>query len=183
MQLQFCFTKLNPTSRMDVMSSRISSFDHIFFSIPDVAARKRQQWLDESLIFFTCTILEISKVVDLCSSACIHNKPMLYETYASIAGALSVCCAKWIAKSGEGTDCMTEFSSKQFCWFPGWSADKNNQDFVQPLVVFHYRYSNFCYCEHILLWTENSTGISTLPNSKICSEFTSILEVLQIKFM
>ena len=100
MQLQFCYTKLNPTSRIDVMSLRISRcMSNTYFFNRRCCCTETPQMTGWKFDIFTCTIMEISKIVDLCSNAHIHNKPMLYETYASIAGALSVWCAKWIAKS------------------------------------------------------------------------------------
>ena len=53
----------------------------------------------------------------------------------------SVCCAKWTVSMSRVYIAWQNFV--QLCWFSGWSAGKNNPDFVQPLAVF--RYSNIYY--------------------------------------
>ena len=80
-----------------------------------VALRNSYQRLDEILIFFFSV-----------SNAHTYNKCLLCEMCASIASAqaYSVRCASWIAFNVEGIYCMTEFSCKHLCWFPGWSAGK-----------------------------------------------------------
>ena len=51
-----------------------------------------------------------------------------------------VLCELDCVKCRRCINCMTIFLKTTF----GWSAGKNNSDFIQPLMAF--RYSNICYC-------------------------------------
>ena len=86
-------------------------------------------------------------------SGILFHKKTLSKTQAFMT---SVCCMThaqleqgrrhYVVRTGlrrVSRAYMTEFSWKQLCRFPGWSADENNPDFFYPLAVFCY--INFCY--------------------------------------
>ena len=90
--------------------------------IADVALRKGRQQLVEILIFFTCTLLEISKVVfpsirhTFITSVCCVNA-LIYSKRTS------ACCANWIVSSVTGIYCMPEF------------LENNSPDFLDEVGV------------------------------------------------
>ena len=57
------YVKITKLSRGDFWTNLWWMVSHITGLIADVAIRKHQQQLNEILIFFTSTILEISKIV------------------------------------------------------------------------------------------------------------------------
>ena len=72
------------------------------------------------------------------SNTRIYNKRKMYKTSASSNKRESVCCVNWIASSVEGINCVTAFSWKQLCWFPGWSAGKKKKK-IQILSSHWFR--------------------------------------------
>ena len=93
-------------------------------------------------IFSPALYRELGKLFHKNSNACIYNKCMLYEMCTSIASAQSynVCtglCQGQILHN-------RIFLKTTVCLFPGWSAGKNNPDFILLLATFHY--SNIHKC-------------------------------------
>ena len=67
-----------------------------------------------------------------------HNKHLLHETCASIASGQAYAVRSGLHEVSRAyiNYYMTEFSWKQLCWFSGWCAGKNYQDFIQPVAAF-----------------------------------------------
>ena len=109
-------------------------------SVSDVAVRKCHLRLNKVLDFFTCTSSKSAKLFTTQHCQAYAVKPMLHETCIFIT---NVCLHVAHAESTRlhqvsQAYCMTGFSCKQLGWFPGWSAGKKNQDFVQPMVELPY---------------------------------------------
>ena len=72
-------------------------------------------------------------------NAYIYNKHMLYEKCAFMGSAQPYAVRTWLC---QGRILHDKIFLKQLCWFPGWSAGKNNPDLIQPLMAFCYQHQS-----------------------------------------
>ena len=131
-------------------------------TIAGVAVRKCHQRQEENLIFFSCTIRQSAKLF-VCNAR-IYNKRMLCETHAFVASAQVYAVQTILLKVLRAYIGWKSFLKTTF----GWSADRNNFHFIQPLMAF--RYSNIIDYDMLTFPYPHTT--SSTVSVRLCCQIT-----------